>query len=138
MTRGSLELLRLDRIIPEPARLLILTALYPVARMEYLRLQREWKFKQGSLSSHLAVLEKAGYVAIEKGFKGKYPQTWCPDDQKGARGFRTVCVRPKRFLDVPFVTARFLFFRRERFRLAAQSRSACNSQTRALKIRTLR
>jgi DNA-binding HxlR family transcriptional regulator len=87
MTRGSLELLRLDRIIHEPARLLILTALFPVARMEYLRLQREWKFKQGSLSSHLAVLEKAGYVAIEKGFKGKYPQTWCGMTKKGREAF---------------------------------------------------
>ena len=64
MTRGSLELLKLDRIIHEPERLVILTALYPVASMEYLRLQREWKFKQAKLSGHLAVLEKAGYVAI--------------------------------------------------------------------------
>jgi len=87
MTPGSLELLKLNRLIHEPARLLILTALYPVARMEYLRLQREWRFKQGSLSSHLAILEKAGYVAIEKGFKGKYPQTWCSMTKKGREAF---------------------------------------------------
>lgn len=62
---------------------MILTALYPVAKMEYLRLQKEWKFKQGSLSSHLAVLEKAGYVAIEKRFKGKYPETICGMTKKG-------------------------------------------------------
>jgi len=83
MTRGSLELLKLDRLIHEPARLLILTALYPVAKMEFLRLQKEWKFKQGHLSSHLAKLEKAGYVAIEKRFKGKYPQTWCGMTKRG-------------------------------------------------------
>jgi hypothetical protein len=45
--------------------------------MEFLRLQREWKFKQADLSFHLAALEKSGYVAVEKTFKGKYPQTWC-------------------------------------------------------------
>jgi DNA-binding MarR family transcriptional regulator len=83
MTRSSLGLLQLDRIIHEPERLMILTALYPVAKMEYLRLQKEWKFKQGRLSSHLAVLEKAGYVAIEKRFKGKYPQTICGMTKKG-------------------------------------------------------
>ena len=87
MTRGSLELLKFDRVIHEPVRLLILTALYPVTKMEYLRLQKKWKFKQGALSSHLAILEKAGYVAIEKGFKGKYPQTWCSMTQKGREAF---------------------------------------------------
>jgi len=46
-------------------------------------LSREWKFKQGWLSSRLAVLEKAGYVAIEKRFKGKYPQTICGMTKKG-------------------------------------------------------
>jgi len=60
MKRSSLELLKLDRIIHEPERLMILTALYPVAKIEYLRLQREWKFNQARLSGHLAVLEKAG------------------------------------------------------------------------------
>ena len=62
---------------------MILTALYPVAKMEYLRLQRDWKFKQARLSGHLAVLEKAGYVAIEKRFKGKYPETICGMTKKG-------------------------------------------------------
>ena len=83
MTRGSLELLKLNRIIHEPERLMILTALYPVVKMEFLRLQREWRFKQARLSGHLAVLEKAGYVAIEKRFKGKYPETICGMTKKG-------------------------------------------------------
>ena len=83
MARGSLEFLKLDRIIQEPERLMILTALYPVAKMEYLRLLREWKFRQARLSGHLAVLEKAGYVAIEKRFKGKYPETICGMTKKG-------------------------------------------------------
>jgi DNA-binding HxlR family transcriptional regulator len=73
----------LDRTIHEPARLLILTALYPVEKMEFLRLQRKWNFKQGNLSSHLRKLEKAGYVAVEKTFKGKYPQTWCGLTKRG-------------------------------------------------------
>ncbi len=83
MRRGSLELLVLNRLIHEPERLLILTALYRVEKMEYLRLQRNWKFKQGNLSFHLGILERAGYVAVEKTFKGKYPQTWCSMTKKG-------------------------------------------------------
>ena len=83
MTRGSPELLKLDRIIHEPERLMILTVPYRVPKMEYVRLQKEWKFKQARLSGHLAVLEKAGYVAIEKRFKGKYPETICGMTRKG-------------------------------------------------------
>jgi DNA-binding transcriptional ArsR family regulator len=35
------------------------------------------RFTQGNLSGHLAKLEEAGYVAIEKKFKGKVPLTVC-------------------------------------------------------------
>ena len=77
------DLYALDRTIHEPGRLLILTALYPVEKMEYLRLQREWKFKQGNLSSHLKKLRQAGYVSVQKTFKGSYPQTWCSMTEKG-------------------------------------------------------
>jgi len=83
MTKNIDKLLALDRTIHDPSRLLILTALYPVPRMEYKRLHKEWKFTQGNLASHLLKLEKAGYVAIEKTYKGKLPQTWCSVTRKG-------------------------------------------------------
>ena len=34
MTSGSLELLKLNRLIHDPGRLLILTFLYPVAKLD--------------------------------------------------------------------------------------------------------
>jgi len=83
MTSGSLELLKLNRLIHDPGRLLILTFLYPVARLDYLELKKRIRFSAGNLSSHLAKLEKAGYVAIEKRFKGKYPQTICGMTKRG-------------------------------------------------------
>jgi len=46
-TRRPRELLKVDGIIHEPERLMILTALYPLPKMACLRLHREWKFKQG-------------------------------------------------------------------------------------------
>ena len=78
---GNLD--ALDPTIHEFGRLLILTALYRVERMEFLRLQREWNFKQADLSSHLRKLRKAGYVTVEKTFKGNYPQTWCRLTKRG-------------------------------------------------------
>ncbi len=65
----------MDRVIHEPARLLIITLLYPVATMDFLRLRRVLGYTPGNLSSHLAKLETVGYVALKKKFKGKYPMT---------------------------------------------------------------
>jgi DNA-binding transcriptional ArsR family regulator len=68
---------QLDRLVHEPARLKILLILEGVAEADFLYLQREGEFTQGNLSSHLNKLEEAGYVEIEKKFKGKLPLTIC-------------------------------------------------------------
>ena len=67
----------LDRLIHEPARLLIVTILSAVASADFLFLQRETGLTKGNLSAHLSKLEDAGYVRIEKTFKGKLPLTVC-------------------------------------------------------------
>jgi DNA-binding transcriptional ArsR family regulator len=67
----------LDRLIHEPARLLIVTILASVASADFLFLQRETGLTKGNLSAHLSKLEEAGYVKIEKTFKGKLPLTVC-------------------------------------------------------------
>jgi len=67
----------LDRLIHEPARLLILTILASVASADFLYLQRETGLTKGNLSAHLSKLEEAGYIKIEKTFKGKFPLTVC-------------------------------------------------------------
>jgi DNA-binding MarR family transcriptional regulator len=67
----------LDRLIHEPARLLIVTILSTVASADFLFLQRETGLTKGNLSAHLSKLEEAGYVKIEKTYKGKLPLTVC-------------------------------------------------------------
>jgi len=67
----------LDRLVHEPARLLIVTILSTVASADFLFLQRETGLTKGNLSAHLSKLEEAGYVKIEKTFKGKLPLTVC-------------------------------------------------------------
>jgi DNA-binding transcriptional ArsR family regulator len=67
----------LDRLIHEPARLLIVTILSTVVSADFLFLQRETGLTKGNLSAHLRKLEDAGYVKIEKTFKGKLPLTIC-------------------------------------------------------------
>ena len=64
-------LANLDRLIHEPASLMIVMILEAAGEADFLYLQREGGFTQGNLSSHLAKLEEAGYVEIEKKYKGK-------------------------------------------------------------------
>lgn len=69
------ELANLDRVIHEPSRLMILALLHPLEAADFLFLLRETGLTRGNLSAHMSKLEEAGYVKVEKGFRGKIPQT---------------------------------------------------------------
>jgi DNA-binding transcriptional ArsR family regulator len=72
---GLNDLNELDRVIHEPARLMLTAMLSAVETADFTFLMDESGLTRGNLSSHLSKLEEAGYVAIEKSFRGKYPQT---------------------------------------------------------------
>ncbi len=65
----------IDRIIHEPARLMIVAHLYVVTEGDFLFLERQTGLTRGNLSSHLAKLEGAGYIDIRKEFIEKIPHT---------------------------------------------------------------
>jgi DNA-binding transcriptional ArsR family regulator len=65
----------LNRLIHEPARLTIVALLSSVKEADFLFLLRETGLTKGNLSTHLVRLEEAGYVEIEKTFRGKIPLT---------------------------------------------------------------
>lgn len=67
--------LTLDRLIHEPGRLAILTVLSSVRDADFVFLQRATGLTKGNLSSHLAKLEDAGLVEVEKRFVGRKPNT---------------------------------------------------------------
>ncbi|HEV2237792.1 MAG TPA: transcriptional regulator [Ktedonobacterales bacterium] len=69
------ELANLDKLVHEPARLAILTALDACQSADFLFLLRLTGLSKGNLSTHLARLEEAGLVAVEKRFIGKRPNT---------------------------------------------------------------
>ncbi|SDY84957.1 transcriptional regulator [Thermoactinomyces sp. DSM 45892] len=62
------EMIQLDRLIHEPARLAIMSCLKSYSMLEFLLLGELINLTYGNLSSHLSKLEKAGYVHIEKSF----------------------------------------------------------------------
>ncbi len=80
--------LDIDKLIHEPARLKILAQLYVVECVDFLFLMNQTGLTQGNVSGHLLKLEDAEYVAIEKGFVGKRPQTMLTLTKKGRSAFK--------------------------------------------------
>ncbi len=65
----------INKLVHEPARLVILSQLYVVSRADFLFLMQQTGLTQGNLSSHLTKLESAGYIDVSKDFVGKRPRT---------------------------------------------------------------
>lgn len=80
-------LTEVDRTIHEPARLLIVSLLYLAKEVDFLWLLNQTELTKGNLSAHLAKLEQAGYVEVEKRFRGKIPQTLYRLTKTGRREF---------------------------------------------------
>ena len=77
------ELAGLDRLIHEPARLSIMTALSACKSADYIFLQRLTGLTGGNLSSHIARLEEGGLIQVEKRFVDKRPNTQVQITEKG-------------------------------------------------------
>jgi len=83
------KLAQLDKLIHEPARLSILTALSSCGRADFTYLRRLTGLTKGNLSSHLSKLEDAGLVDVEKTFEGKSPVTYANISEQGRRTIAT-------------------------------------------------
>lgn len=80
-----------DELIHQPLRLKIMAGLSAAPDrepVEFSRLKAITQATDGNLGSHLAALEKAGYVAIAKDFAGKRPRTRVSLTQEGQNAFR--------------------------------------------------
>ena len=89
----------LDRVIHEPARLVILVQLSFVEEADFVYLMRQTGLTKGNLSSHLFRLEEAGYVAVSKGFVGRIPQTVLALTDLGRKAFEVYRERIAALLD---------------------------------------
>jgi DNA-binding transcriptional ArsR family regulator len=92
-------LLDIDRTIHEPARLMILAYLSAVESADFIFLLNQTRLTQGNLSFHLSKLEEADYVAIEKKFIGKRPQTMLSIKDKGRKVLKKYLKTMKGLID---------------------------------------
>ena len=78
----------LDRVIHEKARLSVLTSLVAHPKgLVFGDLKQMCGLTDGNLSRHLAVLEEANLIEIEKGYEHNRPQTLCRITSEGRRRY---------------------------------------------------
>lgn len=74
---------RIDETIHQRTRLAIMATLAGVESLEFSELKANLGLTDGNLSTHLAALERAGYVRIDKSYRGKKPLTTVAQTPKG-------------------------------------------------------
>ncbi len=90
---------RIDKLIHEPSRYVLMAYLYVVEVADFLFLLRQTGLTWGNLSAHLGKLEAAGYVAIQKEFLGKKPHTTVRLSDEGRNAFEEYRGNMKRVLE---------------------------------------
>jgi DNA-binding transcriptional ArsR family regulator len=68
-------IVELDRVVHEPARLAILSALSACESADFVFLQRVTGLSKGNLGAHLSRLAEAGLIGVVKEFVGRVPRT---------------------------------------------------------------
>lgn len=77
----------LDPLLHSQLRLAIMSLLMTLKSAEFTFLKEKTNSTAGNLSVQIDKLSEAGYIAVEKSFKGKKPLTTCKVTAKGVKAF---------------------------------------------------
>jgi len=77
----------LDPLLHSQLRLAIVSLLISMETAEFTFLKDKTNSTAGNLSVQLDKLSEAGYISIEKSFRGKKPLTTCKITKKGIKAF---------------------------------------------------
>lgn len=77
----------LDPLLHSELRLGIISLLSSVESADFTYLREQCSATAGNLSVQLEKLRAAGYIQVEKGYKGKVPQTTCNITKQGLDAF---------------------------------------------------
>lgn len=79
----------LDPLLHSELRLAVMSILISVESADFVFIREQTKSTAGNLSVQLDKLSKAGYIEIQKTYKGKMPQTICRITPAGNAAFCT-------------------------------------------------
>jgi DNA-binding HxlR family transcriptional regulator len=77
----------LDDLLTHAVRFSIVAALAGVQRAEFAAMRDSVEISDPMLSKQVALLEKAGYVHVEKGRVGRRPRTWLSLSDEGTTAY---------------------------------------------------
>ena len=77
----------LNPLLHSELRLAIMSILLSVESADFVYLKEQTHATAGNLSVQIDKLQKAGYIKIEKRFKGKIPRTTCAITPEGISAF---------------------------------------------------
>lgn len=89
----------IDRLIHEPARLMVMALLYVVSSADFTFILNQTGLTWGNLSAHISKLEEAGYLEVEKAYKGRRPNTLLRLTDQGRAAFQIYRRSLKQVLD---------------------------------------
>lgn len=78
---------KLDPLLHSELRLAVMSILAGVDEADFTYLKKQTGSTSGNLSVQIDKLMNAGYIAVEKGFRGKMPRTVCRITERGLKAF---------------------------------------------------
>jgi DNA-binding MarR family transcriptional regulator len=88
----------LDPLLHSQLRLAVMSILISVDSAEFTFLKEKTKATAGNLSVQLDKLSEAGYISIDKSFKGKRPLTTCKITRQGVKAFEEYVQALKQYI----------------------------------------
>ena len=78
----------LDPLLHSELRLAVISLLMSVDEADFTYIKEQTGATSGNLSVQIDKLTAAGYITVEKGFKGKMPRTTCRITPSGMEAFK--------------------------------------------------
>ena len=91
----------LDPLLHSELRLAVMSLLISADEAEFPYIKEQTGATAGNLSVQVDKLSEAGYIDVEKTFKGKRPCTICRITPKGHQAFETYVNALKSYLRIP-------------------------------------
>jgi DNA-binding MarR family transcriptional regulator len=89
----------LDPLLHSQLRLAVMSLLISVESAEFTFIKEQTQSTAGNLSVQLDKLSEAGYISVEKSFRGKKPLTTCKVTKKGIKAFEDYVVALKQYIN---------------------------------------
>ena len=89
---------KLDPILHSELRLAVMSILAGADEADFTYLKNQTGATSGNLSVQIDKLTTAGYITVEKGFKGRMPRTTCKITQAGQEAFKSYVEALKEYL----------------------------------------